>query len=79
MIKISDNAIEIRGSFSKLMAETTTLLEHLRKTETYSEKEMDEFFQQAVELSKMDQKQLVCKAIDELGKVLANLNEEDDF
>lgn len=79
MIKISGNTIELRGSFSKLMAETTVLLEHLRKTETYSEKEMDEFFQQAVELSKMNQKQLVCKAIDKLNKVLANLNEEDDF
>ena len=79
MIKIVDNTIELKGSFSKLMAETTVLLEQLRKSSNYSEKEMDEFFQQAVEFSKMDQKQLVCKAIDKLNKVLANLNEEDDF
>lgn len=79
MIKISDNAIEISGSFSELMAETTTLLKHLREQSNYSEKEMDEFFQQAVELSKMDQKQIVRKVIDELGKILADLNEEEDF
>lgn len=79
MIKISDNTIELRGSFSELMAETTILLKQLRKSSNYREKEMDEFFQQAVEFSKMDQKQLVGKAIDELGKILADLNEEDDF
>lgn len=79
MIKISENTIELRGSFSELMAETTVLLKQLRKSSNYSEKEMDEFFQQAVEFSKMNQKQLVGKAIDELGKILADLNEEEDF
>ena len=79
MIKISVDTIELKGSLPELMGETTSLLKELRQLSNYSEKEMDEFFQQAIEFSKMNQAQLINKAIDELGKILANLNEEDDF
>ena len=60
MIKIDKGEAEIKGTFSELMAETTFC----------SEKEMDEYLQQAFELSKMDRKQVADAALAKLNEAM---------
>ncbi len=70
MIKIDKGEVEIKGTFSELMAETTSLLKTLRESFDCSEKEMDEYLQQAFELSKMDRKQVADAALAKLNEAM---------
>lgn len=90
MIKIDKGEVEIKGTFSELMAETTALLKTLRESSDCSEKEMDEYLQQAFELSKMDRKQIADAVLAKLNEAMNTLknklmkeidkiDEEDDF
>lgn len=90
MIKVNKGDVEIKGTFSELMSETTSLLRTLREISDCSEKEMDEYLQQAFELSKMNGKQLADAALAKLNeamnilknklmKEMDKMDEGDDF
>jgi hypothetical protein len=73
MIKVSDWNVEIQGEYWEVMGELTELIKGIRKKYDYVS---DKDFQKAIEISKMNNSELVNFAIEDLLHELRDILKE---